>query len=221
MFSYDKISQFQTDSSYFCITCQTNYETGYENLIKLVSIANKEGFYYKPRIDHELLENYHEGLVCLSACLAGKVQHELLNGNYEGAKEEAIFLKGLFGEDFYLEMQDQHLEEEIPVNKGLKQLSKELGIKLVATNDVHYINREDAKAHDVLLCIGTKSNLSDPDRMRFPNDEFYLKSEEEMRRLFPDVPEAIDNTQEIVDKCSFEFHYGDYHIPKFKSFRNK
>ena len=191
-------------------------QKGYENLIRLVSLANKEGFYYKPRIDHELLEQYHEGIICLSACLAGKVQHELLNGNYEGAKEEALFLKGLFGDDFYLEMQDQHLEEEIPVNKGLKQLSKDLGVKLVATNDVHYINREDAKAHDVLLCIGTKSNLADPDRMRFPNDEFYLKSEDEMRKLFPDVPEAIDNTQEIVDKCSFEFHYGDYHIPKFK-----
>lgn len=191
-------------------------ETGYQNLIKLVSISNKEGFYYKPRIDHELLTDYHEGLVCLSACLAGKVQHELLNGNYEGAKEEALFLKGLFGEDFYLEMQDQHLEEEIPVNKGLRQLSKELGVKLVATNDVHYINREDAKAHDVLLCIGTKSNLSDPDRMRFANDEFYLKSEDEMRRLFPDVPEAIDNTQEIVDKCNFEFVYGNYHVPVFK-----
>jgi len=191
-------------------------QQGYENLIRLVSLANKEGFYYKPRIDHELLEQYHEGIICLSACLAGKIQHELLNGNYDAAKEEALFMKGLFGEDFYLEMQDQHLEEEIPVNKGLKQLSKELGIKLVATNDVHYINREDAKAHDVLLCIGTKSNLADPDRMRFPNDEFYLKSEDEMRKLFADVPEAIDNTQEIVEKCSFEFHYGDYHIPKFK-----
>lgn len=191
-------------------------DTGYQNLIKLVSLAYKEGFYYKPRIDHELLEKYHEGLVCLSACLAGKVQHELLNNNYEGAKAEALFLKGLFGDDFYLELQDQGLEEEITVNKGLKMLSKELGIKMVATNDVHYINQQDSKAHDVLLCIGTKCNLSDSDRMRFPNDQFYLKSEKEMRDIFADVPEAIDNTQEIVDKCNFAFVYGQYHIPKFK-----
>ncbi len=191
-------------------------EQGYQNLIKLVSLAYREGFYYKPRIDHELLERYCEGLICLSACLAGKVQQELLNDNYEAAKQEALFLKKLFGADFYLEMQDQGLEEEIKVNKGLKLLSKELDIKLVATNDVHYINRDDAKAHDVLLCIGTKSNLSDPDRMQFPNDQFYLKSEKEMRDIFADTPEAIDNTQEIVDKCNFEFVYGDYHIPKFK-----
>ena len=191
-------------------------QQGYENLIKLVSYANKEGFYYKPRIDHELLERYHEGIICLSACLAGRIQHELLNGNYEAAKAEALFLRGLFGEDFYLELQDQGLEEEIPVNKGLKQLSAELGIKMVATNDVHYINQSDAQAHDVLLCIGTKSNYSDPDRMRFANDQFYLKTEDEMRKIFADVPEAIDNTQEIVDKCSFEFKYGEYHIPKFK-----
>ncbi|MCQ2553543.1 MAG: DNA polymerase III subunit alpha [Clostridia bacterium] len=191
-------------------------QKGYENLIKLVSLAYKEGFYYKPRIDHELLEKYHEGLICLSACLAGKVQRELMNDNYEGAKAEAQFLKDQFGEDFYLELQDQGLEEEIKVNKGLKMLSKELGVKMVATNDVHYINQEDAKAHDVLLCIGTKANYSDPDRMRFPNDQFYLKSEKEMRDIFADVPEAIDNTQEIVDKCTFEFVYGQYHIPKFK-----
>jgi len=191
-------------------------KTGYESLIKLVSLAYKEGFYYKPRIDHELLEKYHEGLICLSACLAGKVQHELLKDNYEGAKAEALFLKGLFGEDFYLEIQDQGLEEEIKVNVGLKKLSKEIGVKLVATNDVHYINQSDSAAHDVLLCIGTKSNFTDPDRMRFPNDQFYLKSEKEMRDIFADIPEAIDNTQEIVEKCSFEFKYGDYHIPKFR-----
>ncbi len=191
-------------------------ETGYKNLIKMVSLGYKEGYYYKPRIDHELLEKHHEGLVCLSACLAGKVQHELLEGNYEAAKEEALFFKNLFGDDYYLELQDQGLEEEIGVNEGLRRLSAELGIKMVATNDVHYIHQEDAKAHDVLLCIGTKNFLSEDDRMTFPNDQFYLKSEDEMRRIFSEVPEAIDNTQEIVDKCNFQFEFGKYHIPKFK-----
>ena len=191
-------------------------ETGYRNLIKMVSLGYKEGYYYKPRIDHELLKKHHEGLVCLSACLAGKVQHELLENNYEAAKEEAAWFKDLFGEDYYLELQDQGLEEEIGVNEGLRRLSAELGIKMVATNDVHYINQEDAKAHDVLLCIGTKNFLSETDRLTFPNDQFYLKSEDEMRRIFSDVQEAIDNTQEIVGKCNFEFEFGYYHIPKFQ-----
>ncbi len=191
-------------------------EKGYRNLIHLVSLAYKEGFYYKPRIDHELLSQFHEGLVCLSACLAGKVQHLLNVGDYEGAKEEAKWFRDLFGDDYYLELQDQGLDEEIVVNRGLRKLSAELGIKMVATNDVHYIYREDSSAHDVLLCIGTKSNLSDTDRMRFPNDQFYLKSEDEMREIFKDVPEAIDNTQEIVDKCSFDFKFNEYHIPVFQ-----
>ena len=144
-------------------------DTGYRNLIKMVSIAYKEGYYYKPRIDHELLEKHHEGLVCLSACLAGKVQHELLEGNYEAAKEEARWFRDLFGEDYYLELQDQGLEEEIGVNEGLRRLSAELGIKMVATNDVHYIHQEDAKAHDVLLCIGTRDGPHDlPQRPVLP-----------------------------------------------------
>lgn len=211
---FDKDSTLDRHQGHLVLLCKN--DVGYTNLIKLVSLAYKEGFYYKPRIDHELLTKYHDGLICLSACIAGRVQHELLNDNYEGAKNEALFLKSLFGDDFYLELQDQGMEEEIKINKGLKQLSKDIDVKLVATNDVHYINQSDAKAHDVLLCIGTKANFSDPDRMRFPNDQFYLKSEKEMRDIFADVPEAIDNTQEIVDKCNFEFVYGNYHIPKFK-----
>ena len=204
------------DKSHNHLILLAKNEKGYRNLIKLVSLAYKEGFYYKPRIDHELLKEYHEGLVCLSACLAGKVQHCLNRGDYEGAKAEATWFRDLFGDDYYLELQDQGLEEEVEVNKGLRRLSAELGIKMVATNDVHYINREDSKAHDVLLCIGTKSNLSDTDRMRFPNDQFYLKSEQEMRNIFAAVPEAIDNTQEIVDKCNFKFVFGEYHIPVFQ-----
>ncbi len=208
----------QDRKSYHLVLLVKN-DTGYRNLIKMVSLAYKEGFYYKPRIDHELLEKYHEGLVCLSACLQGEVQMELRNddeyqGSYEAARKAALFYKGLFGEDYYLEMQDQGLESEVAVNRGLRRLSKELGIKLVATNDAHYIHQEDAPAHEVLLCIGSKHLMTDPDRLRFPNDQFYLKSEEEMRQIFSEVPEAIDNTQEIVDKCSFDFEFGTYHIPK-------
>ena len=210
---FDKDSQMDRHQNHLVLLAKN--EQGYQNLIKMVSLAYKEGFYYKPRIDHELLDKYHEGLVCLSACLAGKIQHALNVGDEDTAREEALYFKSRFGEDFYLELQDQGLEEEIRVNRGLRKLSKELGIKMVATNDVHYINKEDAKAHDVLLCIGTKNLLSEEDRMSFPNDQFYLKSEEEMREIFHEVPEAIDNTQEVVDKCNFDFEFGNYHIPKF------
>ena len=191
--------------------------TGYKNLIKIISEAYKTGFYYKPRADRELLSRHSEGLIALSACLAGEVQHKLLLGDYDGAKEEALWLNATFGQgNFYLEIQDQGMEEELRINPMLKRLSKETGIPLAATNDCHYIMQEDAEAHDVLLCIGTKSNLSDPDRMRFSNDQFYLKSEQEMRKLFADVPEACDNTQKIADSCNFDFEFGKYHIPEFK-----
>ena len=210
---FDKDSVLDRHQGHLVLLCKN--DEGYHNLIKIVSAAYKEGYYYKPRVDHDLLRQYSGGLIATSACLAGKVQHELLNDNYEGAKKEALELLEIFGEgNFYLEIQDQGLEEEFKINPMLRQLSKETGIPLVATNDVHYINKEDASAHDVLLCIGTKSNYSDPDRMRFPNDEFYFKSEKEMRNLFADCPEAIDNTQKIVDACDFSFEFGKYHIPK-------
>ncbi len=192
-------------------------DTGYHNLMKIVSAGFTEGFYYKPRIDKDVLRAHSEGLIATSACLAGEVQHRLLGSDYEGAKREALELLEIFGEgNFYLELQDQGLEEEVKVNRGLKLLSRETGIPLIATNDVHYINREDAAAHDVLLCIGTKSNFSDPKRMRFGSDQFYLKSEEEMRELFADVPEALDNTMVIAAKCDFRFKFGEYHIPVFQ-----
>jgi len=209
---HDKDPGYDRNSNHLVLLAKD--DAGYRNLIKLVSIAYKEGFYYKPRIDHELLEKYHEGMVALSACVAGSVPQYLLNDDYEGAKKEALWMKSLFGDDYYLELQNHFLPEQEKYNAGLKKLSKELGIKLVATNDSHYIYKDDAPAHDVLLCIGTKSSLSEPERMRFPNAEFYLKSEEEMRALFPDCPEAFDNTQEIVEKCNFKFVYGQYHIPK-------
>ena len=209
---FDKDANIDKKSGHLVLLVKN--DKGYKNLIKIVSEAYKTGFYYKPRVDHALLEQYSEGLVCLSACLAGKVQHELLMDNYEGAKAEALWLEKTFGKgNFFLEIQDQGLEEEYKINPMLKKLSKELDIPLVATNDCHYIRQEDAEAHDVLLCIGTKSNYSDPDRMRFANDQFYVKTEQEMRNIFADIPEACDNTQVVADLCNFDFEFGHYHIP--------
>ncbi|MCQ2554964.1 MAG: DNA polymerase III subunit alpha [Clostridia bacterium] len=192
-------------------------ETGYKSLIKIVSEGYTNGFYYKPRIDKDVLRAHKEGLVCLSACLAGTIQNKLLNNDYEGAKAEAAALKEIFGEDFYLELQDQGLEEEMHILPGMKKLASELDLKLVATNDVHYVRKEDASYHDVLLAIQTATTLDDENRMRFPNDEFYLKSESEMRKIFSYCPEAVDNTNEVAAKCNFDFEFGKYHLPEFKA----
>lgn len=193
-------------------------EEGYKNLIKLVSIGYIKGYYYKPRIDKDILREYSEGIIALSACLAGNVQYRLMNGDYEGAREEASQLLEIFGEgNFYLELQDQGLEEEARIKPQMLQLSSELKIPLVATNDVHYVKKEDAEAHDVLLAIQTATSINDENRMRFPNDEFYLKSEEEMRKIFASVPEAVDNTQLVADACNVEFQFGQYHLPEFVS----
>lgn len=193
-------------------------EQGYKNLIKLVSVGYIKGYYYKPRIDKDVMRQHSEGIIALSACLAGNVQHALLMGNYEAAKKEASELLEIFGEgNFYLELQDQGLEEEARIKPDMLRLSRELGIPVVATNDVHYVRREDAAAHDVLLAIQTATSINDENRMRFPNDEFYLKSEEEMRKIFASTPEAIDNTQIIADACNVEFQFGQYHLPEFKA----
>lgn len=190
---------------------------GYKNLIKIVSAGYITGYYYKPRIDKELLREHSKGIIALSACLAGNVQHKLLTGDYEGAKNEAAELLDIFGRgNFYIEMQDQGLEEEARINPQLLQISRELDIPVVATNDVHYVKKSDAAVHDVLLAIQTATSINDENRMRFPNDEFYLKSEEEMRKIFAAVPEAIDNTQIIADACNVEFEFGKYHLPQFK-----
>lgn len=191
-------------------------ETGFHNLMKIVSIGFTEGFYYKPRIDHEVLRAHSEGIIALSACLAGKVQNSLLQGNYDGAKEEALALLDIFGEgNFYLELQDQGLEEEMRILPDMKRLREETGIPFVATNDVHYVRQEDAKAHDVLLCIQTASTVDQEDRMRFPNDQFYLKSEKEMAYLFAEIPEAIENTKRVADQCNVEIKFGEIHIPQY------
>ncbi|MDW7670934.1 MAG: DNA polymerase III subunit alpha [Bacillota bacterium] len=192
-------------------------QQGYQNLIKLVSRGFLEGFYYKPRIDYEALENHTEGLICLSACLAGDIQQFLLNNQYDQAKQLALRLDNLFGRDhFYLEIQDHGLEEQKRVNRDLIMLSRETGIPLVATNDVHYVKQEDAEAHDILLCIQTGKNQDDRDRMKFPNDAFYLKSEDEMRLLFPEVPEAIENSWRIAERCEVDFDFNTIHLPEYK-----
>lgn len=191
-------------------------DEGYRNLIKIVSRSYTEGFYYKPRVDNDLLRQYSGGIIATSACLAGRVQQRLLAGDYEGARAEALEYNGIFGEgNFFLELQDQGLEEEKRINPMLRRLSAETGIGLVATNDIHYINKEDSEFHDILLCIQTGAYVADTDRMRFPNSEFYLKSEKEMRRIFADVPEAIENTHKIAERCSMEFDFNHQHLPDF------
>lgn len=189
---------------------------GYRNLIKIVSKGFTEGYYYKPRIDKDVLREHNEGIIALSACLAGKVQNCLLNRDYDGARTEAMAMDEIFGHgNFYLELQDQGLEEEAMINPSLVKLSKELDIPLVATNDVHYVRQEDAEAHDVLLAIQTATTIDDEKRMRFPNDQFYLKSEDEMKKIFAYAPEAIENTHKIAQQCNVEFTFGEYHLPEF------
>ena len=192
-------------------------EEGYKNLIKLVSIANKEGFYYKPRIDENLMERFSKGLIALSACPAGRIPELILEGNYEEAKKTAIKYRDIYGEgNFYLEIQNHGLDKEQIINRELTKMYEETGIKLVATNDSHYVKKEDAKMHDVLLCIKTGARLSDEVRMKFPSDDFYLKSEDEMRMLFPGQTKAIENTLEVAEKCNFDFDFNSQHLPDFE-----
>ena len=190
---------------------------GYENLCLLVSEAHIRGFYGKPRVDLELLEKYHDGLIALSACLAGAVPQHLLNEDYEGAKAYALRLAEIFGpEHFYLELQDHGIEEQMAANQGLMRLARETGLPLVVTNDAHYLRKEDAKMQDVLLCVQTGTTLDDPNRkFEFKTDEFYLKSEEELRQLFPNCEEAFENTAKIADMCNVEFVFNQYHLPAF------
>ena len=190
-------------------------ETGYYNLCKLNSIAFDKGFYYKPRIDRETLKQYSEGLVCLSACLAGEIPQAILNRQYDEAENLVKWFKDVFKDDYYLELQNHHLEEQIEVNQKLKEYAKKYNIKTVATNDVHYIYREDAEVQDVLMCVQMGKTIDDPDRMKFPNDEFYLKSYDEMAEAFPNDLDALETTIEIADKCNFELVYGHYMYPKY------
>ena len=189
---------------------------GYSNLMKIVSKGFTEGFYYKPRVDYEVLEEFHEGIIALSACLAGVVATNLRLGFYDKAKEEALRLLDIFGEGyFYLELQDHGIPDQQTVNQGLVRMNKETGIPLVATNDSHYIYADDAEAHDILLCIQTQKKVTDEDRMRYDGGQYYLKSEEEMRELFPYAQEAIDNTHRIAERCQVEIVFGEYKLPLY------
>ena len=187
------------DTGHLILIAKNN--TGYHNLLKLISIAHVDGMYYKPRIDYKLLEQYHEGIICLSACLAGHLQKFILQRRFDEARELALWFKRVFGEDFYIEIQNHNLPEDKEVILGQTQLAKELGIKLVATNDVHYLNREDSELQDTLMCVAMHKFVDDPDRLKFATDEFYYKTYEEMLEALPGYEEALDTTLEIADKC--------------------
>lgn len=205
------------DDRYYHLILLAENNTGYANLMKIVSVGFTEGFYYKPRVDFETLEKYHEGLICLSACLAGELPRYILRDDYEGAKEFALKYRALFGKDnYFLEMQDHGIADQQKVNAALMKLSAETGIPLVTTNDCHYTNAEDATAHDVLLCIQTGKKISDEDRMRYEGGQFYVKTEEEMKRLFPYAIEACERTQEIADRCHVEIEFGVTKLPHFE-----
>ncbi len=201
------------EGNYFHLVLLVKDHTGYKNLCRLLTDANFEGYYYKPRVDKEILNKYKEGLIALSACLKGEVSFHLDKGKYSEAKKRALEYKAIFGEDFYLEIQDNGLKAQQIVNEELIKLSKELNIPLVATNDCHYLRKEDAKFHDLLLCIQTQTTVDDPKRLKMESDEFYFKSPEEMRESFSHVPEAIENTVKIADKCYFLFEKTGYHFP--------
>ena len=204
------------DNKYSHLILLVKNEIGYKNLTNLVSMGFTEGFYYKPRIDLELLEKYHEGLICLSACLAGSINKAILKEDIEEARKIALWHKNLFGEDYYLEVQPNGLPEQVLVNQKLVQLSKELDIPLVATNDAHYLKKEDAYIHEVLLCIQTGKKMNDVDRMKMGADEFYVKSPKEMSEYFKNIPEAIENTVKIAEKCNFDFVFGDIKLPNYE-----
>ncbi|MDR1159996.1 MAG: DNA polymerase III subunit alpha [Syntrophomonadaceae bacterium] len=211
---FDKEARID-DAMYHLILLCKNQE-GYRNLIQLVSRSFLEGFYYKPRVDRQLLEEYHQGLIALSACIAGEVPQKLLTGDYAGALETASYYENLFGHDnYYLELQDHHIPEEKTAYEGLVKISRELGIPLVASNDIHYLNAADAEVHDILLCIQTGSVVTDEKRMRFPGNHFYMKSRAEMEELFPDAWEALDNTLKIAEQCNVEFNFEEFLLPQF------
>lgn len=212
---FDKVHEMDSGARHLILLCRN--EVGYRNLCHMVSRSFTEGFYVRPRIDKDLLREYHEGLIALSACLAGEIPRFLRNGQYEAAKQEALAMRELFGADgYYLELQDHSLPEDPQIVQGLLRLHEDTGIPLVATNDAHYLSRADAVTQDVLMCIQMGKTVDDPGRMKFETEEFYVKSEAEMRALFPQCPEAIENTQRVADLCNVEFEFGTYHLPEFK-----
>ena len=205
------------EDRYYHLVLLAENNTGYSNLMKIVSKGFVEGYYYKPRVDMQVLEKYHEGIIALSACLAGEVQRNLVRGMYEEAKEVAYRYERCFGKgNFFLELQDHGIPEQKLVNQQLLRMSQETGIELVATNDVHYTNAEDAEPHDILLCLQTGKKLADEDRMRYEGGQYYVKSEEEMKSLFPYALQALENTQKIADRCHVEIEFGHTKVPHFE-----
>ena len=213
---FDKEAVGSGDDRYYHLVLLAESNKGYQNLIKIVSKGYTEGYYYKPRVDMEVLGEYHEGIIALSACLAGEVQKNIVRGLYEEGKAAALRYEEMFGKgNFFLELQDHGIPEQRLVNQSLLRMSQETGIPLVATNDVHYTYAEDEKPHDILLCIQTGKKLEDEDRMRYEGGQFYIKSEEEMRELFPYALEALENTQKIADRCNVEIEFGVTKLPKY------
>ena len=212
---FEKIHEFDAESRHLVLLCEN--EEGYRNLSYMVSMAWTEGFYIKPRIDLTLLKEHSRGLIALSACLAGEIPRMLRNGEYENAKNYALQMQDIFGPDhFYLELQDHGIRDQVVVNRGILRIHQETGIPMVCTNDAHYLRKEDAEAHDVLLCIQTGKTLDDENRMRYEPRNFYLRSEAEMAELFEDYEDAIENTEKIAQMCNLEFTFGKYHLPEFK-----
>lgn len=212
---FDREVVKKDDEAYHLVLLVENDE-GYRNLCRLLTQAYREGFYYKPRIDLELLSQHHNGLICLSGCLQGEIAQAILAGDRELAYRRTLQLRQIFGDRFYLEIQGNKLPEQERVNKAKIAIAKELGIPLVATNDNHYLRQEDAFLHDVLLCVGTQAKLNDQDRLRFPNNEFYVKSAEVMAETFLEVPEALENTLRISERIQFSFRFGDIYLPRFQ-----
>ena len=205
------------EDRYYHLILLAENNTGYANLMKIVSIGFTEGYYYRPRVDFETLEKYHEGLICLSACLAGEIPRYIARGFYEEAKQVAVKYQACFGKDnFFLEMQDHGIPEQKLVDQQLMRMSQELGIALVCTNDCHYTYESDVEAHDVLLCIQTGKKVTDEDRMRYEGGQYFVKSEEQMKELFPYALEALENTQKIADRCHVEIEFNNYKIPKYE-----
>ena len=210
----DRVHGIDNDPYHLVLLCKNRQ--GYENLCRMVSEAFTNGFYGKPRVDLNLLRQYHEGLIATSACLAGAIPQYLMEEDYTGAKEYALKLSEIFGQDnFYLELQDHGIEAQRPVNQGVMRLARETGLPLIVTNDAHYLRKEDAAMQDVLLCIQTGRTVDEPNRMKFETEEFYLKSEEELRQLFSGCDEAFENTAKIADRCNLEFTFHEYHLPSF------
>ncbi|MGI6188889.1 MAG: DNA polymerase III subunit alpha [Clostridiales bacterium] len=206
----------RTDSNYAHLVLLAENQKGYQNLVKLVSMGFIDGFYYKPRIDYDVLSQYSEGLIGLSACLAGDIPRLLMNGQYKQARDLTLRLQGIFGENnFFLELQDHGIEQQKTINEELLKLSRDTGVPVVVTNDVHYIEKEDAEVHDVLLCIQTGKTVDEEDRMKFETSEFYLKSPSEMMQLFKNCPEGIENTLKIARRCKVDFDFNTLHLPKY------